>query len=679
LHSGLVSLASFWTHLFSAMSRSLGFNICLVTCSILLLLSTPPCLALEVLEEDDLTKAQNGHWIGNGVEDERTDVLNLKNNLSPSEPAVSEEPYGVSAKSSEALLNEAVTVAGEVLSASPNHVIPTIQDLDARTSVMPVAAVNEEELGPTKLELDQGDTFKAMLTTAVTTLSPAVQEDSVGGPISETTIEGAAPSENPLSGTTVEEEAKSSSHPSAVPHPELYLSSPSWETVSDHSGIPAPQAHGMTSEVGTQKASTGSPLRSLATRASVAPKRPLVVTEATLSLEGGTGVRRGGLSATGGTVTSYPVATVPREWDDTKLGSISQGRSASPEEVTEDLGEMEPFQTPLGSVAEQKDVTRVLPSPASPPPTLGLAEETNCTAPVQGEEVAAASTDSGDALHATNLMGVDTADLGSPENINAVTAEEGKSILPSLSEVAVVTDTHSDLSPTPESSWRGVTQEVTTLARETDAALSVVTLAPDATQRTGAANLLQENSGEDTQMTAAASATQMLVTTGSSMARNADVEDLSDVILPTSEKAIPAPGGLPATESGQTEEPPSSTVVLVTPSSMASSVRRTALPPVRKISTAVTYGLDRLESEEVEEEEEDEEEEEEEEEEDEEDKDMDSMDESMEGDTDLPGFTLPEETSQEPLSGLENPVAQLAGVSYQVPDTIEWEQQNQGL
>lgn len=73
--------------------------------------------------------------------------------------------------------------------------------------------------------------------------------------------------------------------------------------------------------------------------------------------------------------------------------------------------------------------------------------------------------------------------------------------------------------------------------------------------------------------------------------------DLTDVVLVTSEKAVPAPDGLSATPSGQTEEPSSRTVVLVTPASMASSVRRTALPSVRKISTAVTYGLDRLESE----------------------------------------------------------------------------------
>ena len=69
------------------------------------------------------------------------------------------------------------------------------------------------------------------------------------------------------------------------------------------------------------------------------------------------------------------------------------------------------------------------------------------------------------------------------------------------------------------------------------------------------------------------------------------------MVLVTSEKAVPAPGGLSVTQSGQTEEPSSRTVVLVTPASMASSVRRTALPSVRRISTAVTYGLDRLESE----------------------------------------------------------------------------------
>ncbi|XP_010114119.1 PREDICTED: uncharacterized protein C14orf37 homolog, partial [Chlamydotis macqueenii] len=587
------------------MSRSIGFNICMVTCSILLLYSSPPCLASQQLEDRDMTKVQGGPWAGNGLEDERTSMLNLKNNLGPSEQTVSEGPCGVSAKPSEMPFSETFTAEGETQPVSPSHVIPGSQVLGAHTSSAAVAAVDEEELGPTTLELDEDGAFKAMLTTAVPTLSPAVQEES-GGLVSETTMEGgvevehssAGVSTNPLSGTAEEEEvAESSLHPSAAPQTMLHPSSPSWETASDHPVIPTPQAHSVTSEVGTPRARTGSLLKSLAVRASVAAKRPLTVTEASLRLETGTGVRRAEPPAMAGTVAIHPTDTVLPDWDDTKLGDVSQGGSMSCEEVTEDQGATEPSQTLQGDVGEEEDATRVLPSPVPPPPTPELAEESNCTALVQGEEVPAASVGSGGIGVTANLTDVDVADLNSLENVNVVTAEEGKSIQPSQPVAAEVTDTQSELSPTLESSWKGAAQEVTTVAQEADAALSVVTLAPGATQGTETASLPQ-NGEEDTQMPTVPSATQMLVATDtSSMTNTPDVEDLSDVVLVTSEKVVPAPGALSATQSGQTEEPSSRTVVLVTPASMASSVRRTALPSVRRISTAVTYGLDRLESE----------------------------------------------------------------------------------
>lgn len=420
-----------------------------------------------------MTKVQHGPWAGNGVEDERPSMLKLKNNLGPSEQTVSEEPCEVSAKPSGMPLNEALPTEGETLPVNPSHVVPSSQGQGAHTSAVAVAAVDEEELGPTKSELDEDDAFKAMLTTAVTTLSPAVQEESVGGPVSETTTErgvevehsSAGISASPLSGTAEEEEeAQSNSRPSAAPQPTLYPSSPSWEVASDHPVIPTPRAHSMTTEVGTPRAHTGSPLKSLAVQASVAARRPLLATEASLRPQAGTGVRRGELPATAGTVTIHPADTVPPDWDDTKPGDLSQGGSMSHEEVTEDLGATEPSQTPQGVMGEEEDATRVLTSPASPPPTPELAKETNCTVPVQGEEVLTASTGSGDALHAVNLTGMDTADLNSLENINAVTAEEGKSILPSQPEAAVVTDTQSDLSPTPESSWKGKTRLLQTLA-----------------------------------------------------------------------------------------------------------------------------------------------------------------------------------------------------------------------
>ncbi|KFP26745.1 Uncharacterized protein C14orf37, partial [Colius striatus] len=579
------------------MSRSIGFNICVVTCSILLLSSSPPCLASQSLEERDMTKVQHTPWAGNGIEDERTSMLNFRNNLGPSEQTVSEEPCEVSAKPSGTPLNEAFTTEEETLPESPSHVIPGSQGLGAHTSAMAVAAVDEEKLGPTKSELDEDDLFKAMLTTAVTTLNPTVQEES-GGPVKETTTESgveirhssASLSASPLSGTAVEEEAESNLHPSAAPQPILYSSSSSWETASDHSVNPTPEAHGVATEVASAGTHTGSPLRSLVVRASVAAKQSLRVTEASLPLEAGMGVWGGELPATTGTVTIHPMDTLPPDWDDTKIRDVT-----SHEEVTKDLEATEQSPTPRGGVGEEENATNVLLSPVSPPPTPELAKETNCTVPAQGEELPSGSTVNSDALQSATLTRTDTADLNSLENINTVTAEEGKSILTSQPEAPVVTETQSELSPTLESSWKGVTQEVTTVAREADAALSVVTLVPGATQGTGATNFHQENSGEDTQMPTAPSATQTLVATGtSSVASTPDVEDAD---LVTSEKAIPAPGELTATQSEQTEEPSSRTVVLVTPASMASSVRRTALPPVRRISTAVTYGLDRLESE----------------------------------------------------------------------------------
>lgn len=84
------------------------------------------------------------------------------------------------------------------------------------------------------------------------------------------------------------------------------------------------------------------------------------------------------------------------------------------------------------------------------------------------------------------------------------------------------------------------------------------------------------------------------------------------------------------------------------------------------------------EEDEDEEDEDEEDEEEEDEEEDEEDKDADSLDESLGGDTELRGFTFPGVTSQEPDLEQESRDL-LEGVTYQVPDALEWEQQNQGL
>lgn len=73
-------------------------------------------------------------------------------------------------------------------------------------------------------------------------------------------------------------------------------------------------------------------------------------------------------------------------------------------------------------------------------------------------------------------------------------------------------------------------QEVTTAAQEADAAVPAVAEVLGATQGAGAASFPQENSGEDTQVLTAPSATQVLVTAAASSA--ASPVDAEGRILP---------------------------------------------------------------------------------------------------------------------------------------------------
>ncbi|KAF2978568.1 hypothetical protein EK904_005932 [Melospiza melodia maxima] len=117
----------------------------------------------------------------------------------------------------------------------------------------------------------------------------------------------------------------------------------------------------------------------------------------------------------------------------------------------------QPSQTSQGGVGEEEDATRAVPSPVPPPAAPELAKESNCTEPVQGEELPAPSPgSSSSASHPGSLSEAGTADLGSLENISAVTAEE-KSVPPSQPEAALLTDTQPELSPTLQGSWKGKT------------------------------------------------------------------------------------------------------------------------------------------------------------------------------------------------------------------------------
>ncbi|XP_018086227.1 armadillo-like helical domain-containing protein 4 isoform X2 [Xenopus laevis] len=115
----------------------------------------------------------------------------------------------------------------------------------------------------------------------------------------------------------------------------------------------------------------------------------------------------------------------------------------------------------------------------------------------------------------------------------------------------------------------------------------------------------------------------------------------------------------------------------VTPS-ITTQISQEQAPFPKRIDATESYRPGKLESEEGDEQDEDEDDDDEdddgeEEEEEEEDKDTDSADESVEGDADLPPFTLPGISSQEPGED------EIGRGAYHVPDALEWEQQKQGL
>ncbi|XP_002913057.2 armadillo-like helical domain-containing protein 4 isoform X1 [Ailuropoda melanoleuca] len=240
-----------------------------------------------------------------------------------------------------------------------------------------------------------------------------------------------------------------------------------------------------------------------------------------------------------------------------------------------------------------------------------------------------------------------------------------------------------------------ITQEMTTAVEETEATLSLVMQEQEVStlEVTGENGKTEEGRGSLSATSAVPAVTQLsrrweprpTMVSATAVPLSFEVtsalEDLMDTLTRPNEELFTPVWGSPVTPPGIMEEAPSLFPVL--PDAEASSERRTVVPSISHVNTAASYGLDQLESEEGEEDEDEEDEEEEDEEEeaeeeDEEDHDAEPLDESLDGDAELPGFTLPGITSQEPGSEQGN-LGPLDGATYQVPDAIEWEQQNQGL
>ncbi|XP_008169163.2 armadillo-like helical domain-containing protein 4 isoform X1 [Chrysemys picta bellii] len=718
----MINSANFWAHLSSDMSRSIGFHICMVLCSILLSSTSLQCLTFQKLEKDTV-RVQQTALAGNGLEDKRMSMQSLENNVGPSEQstsvAVSEEPSGVSTEPSGTSLNKIFTAKGETqhTSLSDNLFIGS-QSLDVYPPTVSMVVADESEFSPTdsSKEASENGLLKAMLTTALTTLNPDIEADVLSSTVSKTTVGGSTEAGHSfisdldkhffrMDAIEGGKKADGSSDLSATPQlsneelPTLHPRTQNLEVVSDYPTSPLLLAHQTAdSEPGTLKPNVGSPLQLTDARASaLTAKQTFVSTDASLNLETKMDSSQGSLRVAASAVTGAPaVSILSDDWDDTKLGTISQVRGSKHEEEKQNDVIAEPPWT-TGGEDDEDDVKRGMPFTASAYATTVKLEKNMYTGPaqvsMQGEVMPTVSSGQTSVYLTSPLAEAEVTAINTKENTEPVTMDDRKSVILSLPETVTMTDTKSNIFLTLGNSLKGVTQETMTASQETDATLPVMTPACFAVHEpTSEASVTEEESKGATLIPTVSSGAQLskksehsattvaFTATHLSIAKTPDAEVvLTDLVTVSDEEAVTALPESSETLAGmrmQVEELTSRTATLATPALMASSVRRTVVPSVRRISTAVTYGLDRLESEEGEEEEDEEEDEEEEE---EEDRDTDSMEESMEGDTELPGFTLPSETSQEPVVGIGDSAAQLAGVSYQVPDTIEWEQQNQGL
>ncbi|XP_037757115.1 armadillo-like helical domain-containing protein 4 isoform X2 [Chelonia mydas] len=718
----MINSAHFCAHLSSDMSRSIGFHICMVTCSILLSSTSLQCLTFQKPEKDTV-QVQHTALAGNGLEDKRMRMQSLENNLGPSEQstsvAVSEEPSGLSSEPSGTSLNKIFTAEGETQHASlSDNLFIGRKSLDVYPPTVSMVVADESEFSPTgpSKESSENGLLKAMLTTALTTLNPDIEADVLSSTVFKTTVGGSTEAGHSfisdldnhffrMDATEEGKKADGSSDLSARPQlnneelPTLHPRIPNLEVVSDYPTSPLLLAHQTAdSEPGTLGPNVGSPLQLTDARASVlTAKQTFVSTDASLHLETKTDSRQGSLGVAASAVTGAPaVSVLSDDWDDTKLGTINQVRGSKHEEKKQNNVVAEPPWA-TGGEDDEDDVKRGMPFTASAHATTMKLEKNVYSGPaqvsMQGEVMPTVSTGQTSVYLTRPLAEAEVTAVNTKENTEPVTMDDRKSVSLSWPEAVTMTDTKSNIFLTLGNSLKGVTQETMTASQETDATLPVMTPAYSAGHETTSdASVTEEESKGATLIPTVSNVAQLskksehsattvsFTATHLSVAKTLDAEVvLTDLVTVSDEEAVTALPESSETLAGmrmQVEELTSRTATLATPALMASSVRRTVVPSVRRISTAVTYGLDRLESEEGEEEEDEEEDEEEEE---EEDRDTDSMEESMEGDTELPGFTLPGETSQEPVVGIGDSAAQLAGVSYQVPDTIEWEQQNQGL
>ncbi|XP_008054885.2 uncharacterized protein C14orf37 homolog, partial [Carlito syrichta] len=694
------------------MSRPVGLHICLAFCSLLLLHFATQCLAFPKMEKMEIAhvhaeKGQSEKFITDDLENS-----SISSKQTP-QLVISEDPEIVSAGPSATSFNKVFSVNKEARPTGAEYMQPVSHSVNTATE--PAIPTGEEVFGSSQPEgmSPESRLFKTTLTIAITataSLNIGEKEEAFRSTSSQSILEETTEAtqgflkyvDDQLFATESQEGASlGHSLSSYVNTKEMLTTSLRTEKFGadiDHRTTYLPSAeptagteHGKI----TPDREKPSQMTTGKTQAS-AIKQSLATSEYTLHVESETDSLLGVPEVTVSVSTAVPAASVfSDEWDDTKLENVGQIRTAKFGDNEETQERMETSQTAqvshevMGGGQPWTEASEV---------ALGLPEgETHTKTAllmVHGQERSPAFSDQS-SFTPTSLMEdiqVSVVNLlQTTEDFLESTKENDAMIF--LETTVSVSEYESEAYQLLGNTMKDIiTQEMTTAIQEPEATLSLETQEQVSTlEVTRDSGKVEEDKETSSPVSDVPGGTQLsrrwepLATAVSTTAFPLSpevtpaVEEHVDTVTGSDEEFTPVLGS-PVTPPGIMVEAPSISPVL--PSSEASS-ETTVIPSTSRVNTVASYGLDQLESEEGEEDEdeedeEDEDEEEEDEEEDEEDKDADSLDEGLDGDTELPGFTLPGVTSQEPGVGQGN-LGLLEGATYQVPDAIEWEQQNQGL
>ncbi|XP_054572006.1 armadillo-like helical domain-containing protein 4 isoform X2 [Eptesicus fuscus] len=692
--------------------------ICLAFCSHLLLNGATQCLAFPKVERREIAHAHERRGQPERINTDDLENSSLASKGTP-QPVVSEDPMIVLAGPSAMPLNKVSPLNKEAHSTGAGLMQPNSPGVDTATE--PVVPAGEEVVGSSQPERTSPESLlpKAMVSNPVMATGSwnvDEKEELFSSTNTEPTGEGTAEatqrflkSVDNQSFTTASQGGVSLGHsPSSYVNtskiPTTDPRTEKFEADTDQRVTPFPGAEPIAgTEPGGLKSDREKPSQMTAGNTqATATTHGLATSEHSLSVEAETDSLLGAPEVTVSVSTAVPATSVAGdEWDDTKLESVSQIKTPRLGDNTETPMRMETSPTaqvsPHGVEGMEGDEALTEAAQMG----LGLPEgETHSETALliaHGEGRSSAFTDQ-IALTPTSPM-EDT--KVSVANVFQNTADSMEPTMEDdamfFSETTVpISDYESEAyQPLRNAFEDTLGPEPPTAVAEAAATFSWVTREPQVSPLPVSRGDGETEEGKEVPSAASdvPGVTQLprrwepLATAVSTTAAPLSfevtpaVEDLMDTVTGPKEELFTPVLGSPVTPPGIMEEAPSISPALS--DSEASSERRIVVPSVSDVNTAAPYGLDQLESEEGEEDEDEEDEEEEDEEdeddeEDEEEKDADSLDESLGGDTELRGFTLPGVTSQDPDLEQESRDL-LEGVTYQVPDALEWEQQNQGL